>query len=98
MIVIQLQNFWANEPNEIDITDMGAVMIKDGKLYFNDSGVAWGGYEEITQDDLNAMTIATYNKMIEDLKELDKNLDLETINMSSINHGEYLKTRDNNKK
>ena len=43
MIVIQLQNFWANEPNEIDITDMGAVMIKDGKLYFNDSGVAWGG-------------------------------------------------------
>ena len=93
MIVIQLENFWKKEQNEPDITDMGSVMINDGKLYYNSSGVGWGNFEELTQEHLNTMEIATFNQMVKDLKELDENLDLKTINMSLINHGEHLRKK-----
>ena len=93
MIVIQLENFWKKKQNEPDITDMGSVMIKDGKLYYNSEGVGWGNYKELTQEHLNTMEIATFNKMIEDLKKLDENLDLKNINMSLINHGEHLRKK-----
>tara|TARA_R100000700_G_C3178395_1_gene154110 strand:- start:5407 stop:5691 length:285 start_codon:yes stop_codon:yes gene_type:complete len=93
VIIIQLESFWKKEQNEPEIDDMGSVMINNGKLYYNSSGVGWGNYEELTQKHLNTMEIATFNKMIEDLKKLDKNLDLETINMSFIYHGEYLRNK-----
>ena len=90
MIVIQLEEVLAGKPY---INDMGAVMIKNEKLYYNSEGIGWDNWKEFTHEHLQKMSVATFNKMVEDLMELNPDVDLRTINMSLINHGEQLRKK-----
>ena len=75
MIVIQLENFWKKKQNEPDITDMGSVMIKDGKLYYNSEGVGWGNYKELTKEYVSKFDLLHLGALLDVLQNGDEALE-----------------------
>ena len=88
MIVTHLQDFYKGHSEVLD----DAVIIRDNQLQIT-SNTSLFHFEEFTHKHLEKMSVATFNQMVKDLKELDENLDLKTINMSLINHGEHLRKK-----
>ena len=88
MIITHLQDFYSNSSELLD----DAVIVRDNQLLITNN-VSSGNFEEFTHEHLQKMSVATFNQMVEDLIKLYPDLDLKTINMSLINHGEHLRKK-----
>jgi len=88
MIVIHLEDFYNNSLTVLD----DAVIVTDNKLLITND-FASCDFKEFTDEHLQKMSISSFNKMVEDLMVLNPDLDLRTINMSLINHGEHLRKK-----